>query len=232
MQEDTREQSTKETDQRVVSAVNTTNKGGRPTLYTPETVDRLLSALADGLNQKQACIASGISESTLSNWKEQHPELQERLASAREQARQKALATIKAAGEAGDWRASEAFLRMSFYKDYRRDNNTSVEVNTAVQTAGVVCDQAMLKRIRELREQLQAQPLPASAEPRKMEASVPVALPAQETKLQDATGMGNAAPLTNGEEKNAASTGDDKSAVAASQPDPVYQRAESWAEDR
>lgn len=36
-----------------------TNKGGRPTKYEPETVDRLLAALADGLTQKQACIASG-----------------------------------------------------------------------------------------------------------------------------------------------------------------------------
>jgi hypothetical protein len=32
---------------------------GRPTKYEPETVDRLLAALADGLTQKQACIASG-----------------------------------------------------------------------------------------------------------------------------------------------------------------------------
>jgi len=27
------------------------DKGGRPTLYTPETIDRLLSGLADGLNK-------------------------------------------------------------------------------------------------------------------------------------------------------------------------------------
>ena len=38
-----------------------TNKGGRPTKYEPEAVDRLLAALADGLTQKQAFIASGAS---------------------------------------------------------------------------------------------------------------------------------------------------------------------------
>jgi len=36
------------------------------------------------------------------------------MAEAREKARQKALAGIKAAGEAGNWRASEAVLRMHF----------------------------------------------------------------------------------------------------------------------
>jgi hypothetical protein len=32
---------------------------GWPTKYEPETVDRLLAALADGLTQKHPCIASG-----------------------------------------------------------------------------------------------------------------------------------------------------------------------------
>jgi hypothetical protein len=38
--------------------------------------------------------------------------------------------------------------------------------------------------------------------------------------------MGKPAPVANSEEKNAGSTGD-KSAVAPSQPDPVYQRMQS-----
>jgi hypothetical protein len=66
----------------------------------------------------------------------------------------------------------------------------------------------------------------------------PKTLPAPETKPQRATGIGNAAPVASGDETNAAPTGDDKSAMPPSQPDPVYQRmqsvgkAESWAEDR
>ena len=86
-----------------LSAVNTTNnKGGRPTKYAAEMMDRLLEALADGVTLKQACIASGISESTLGDWRDRYPELEASLAQAREQARQKALAGTKAAGEAGD----------------------------------------------------------------------------------------------------------------------------------
>src|ERR1700736_3490905 len=87
-------------------AIVATNKAGRPTKYEPETVDRLLAILADGLTQKQACVVSGICESTLAAWREKHPEFESRLGQAREMARQKALSCIKRAGEAGDWRAS------------------------------------------------------------------------------------------------------------------------------
>jgi hypothetical protein len=48
---------------------------GRPTKYTRETVERLLAALADGLTQKQACLACSIGESTLWGWKKERPEL-------------------------------------------------------------------------------------------------------------------------------------------------------------
>jgi len=117
-------------------------------------VDRLLEALAHGLTLKQACIASGISESTLGDWRDPYAELEARLAQAREQARQKALAGIKAAGEAGDWQALEAFLRMSFQADYRRASNASVEVNTALQTQAVVCTEEQRMRLIEQRNRI------------------------------------------------------------------------------
>src|SRR5215471_21806321 len=129
--------------------IATSNKGGRPTKYGPETVEPLLVALSDGLTQKQACIASGICENTLASWREKHPELEPRLAQAREQARQKALAGIKAAGEAGDWRALEAFLRLSFPGDYRRDANINVTATANTQQAAVVCTEEQRKRLIE-----------------------------------------------------------------------------------
>jgi hypothetical protein len=43
----------------------------------------------------------------------------------------------------------------------------------------------------------------------------------------NATSSFHAARVADGEEKNAAPTGDDKSATPASQPDPVYQRMQS-----
>jgi hypothetical protein len=59
--------------------------------------------------------------------------LEARLTEAREQARQQAMAGIKSAGEAGDWRAYEAFLKLSFQSDYRTDKRVEV---TATASAG------------------------------------------------------------------------------------------------
>jgi hypothetical protein len=132
-----------------------TQKGGRPTLYTPETVDRLLAGLADGLNKEQACKAAGIGVSTLRDWMERHPELEPQLAEAREQARQKALSGIKAAGEGGDWRAWESFLRHSFPADYRQGSNIKVEA-TANAGSGVVFTEADRQKVIEQRLRLKA----------------------------------------------------------------------------
>jgi terminase small subunit-like protein len=136
-----------------VSAVSATAKGGRPCKYTPETVERLLDALADGLTQKQACIASGIGERTLHDWLERYPELTTQLESARENARQKALAGIQSFGDK-DWRALEAFLKLSFHNDYRQNQSeTNVNVGVAV---GQVCTEEQRKKLIEIREKIGA----------------------------------------------------------------------------
>jgi hypothetical protein len=134
-----------------VSVVPVPNKGGRPSKYTPENVEKLLGAIADGLTIRQSCVAAGIGEQTLRDWQERYPDLDLRLAEARELARQKALASIKAAGEAGDWRAMEAFLRLSFHQDYRRDSNINVTAQTGVQ---LVCDEETRQRIMALRAKI------------------------------------------------------------------------------
>src|SRR5262245_46820335 len=67
---------------------------GRPTKFSEETIDRLCAALADGMPYKGACFVAGIGVTTLSDWRREHPELEERLELAREQARQKALRAI------------------------------------------------------------------------------------------------------------------------------------------
>ena len=76
------------------------------------------------------------------------------MAEAREQARQKALARIKAAGEDGDWRASEAFLRLSFAADYRQGGSVNVNATASVQAGVIVCDAATRARLIAVRERL------------------------------------------------------------------------------
>jgi hypothetical protein len=133
------------------------NKGGRPTKYEPETVERLLTALADGLNIKQACVAAQVSETTLGRWRDEHPELEPQLNEAREQARQEALRRIRQAGERGDWKADVAFLQYSFAADYRQAG-TKIDISATAtgQQANVVCTEAERKRLIEQRERLLA----------------------------------------------------------------------------
>jgi hypothetical protein len=127
-----------------------TKRAGRPSKFTPELIKKLMAAIADGLNIKQACMAVGIGETTLHDWRQEIPELEAQLEEARERCRKKALAGIKAAGEAGDWRALEAFLRMSFPAEYRRDASVNVNASATVQQGVVISEE---KR-RELQEKL------------------------------------------------------------------------------
>ena len=145
---------TEPSDNCVISVNNKGRGPGRPTLYAPKVVDSLLGALADGLTIEQACAVSGIGVQTLSDWKERHSELGARLTEAREQARQKALAGIRTAGEKGDWRALEAFLRMSFPADYRRD--ASINVSATATTQALVMNEETRMRMIECRRARQA----------------------------------------------------------------------------
>jgi len=117
--------------------------------FKPAVVDTLLACLSDGLTIEQSCRASGITRETLSQWRERYPDLAEQLEQAREQARQKALAVIRAAGET-DWRAMEAFLRLSFQADYNRNNNINVSATANV----LVCNEETRQRLIALNRKL------------------------------------------------------------------------------
>jgi hypothetical protein len=126
-------------------------KAGRPSKYSPETVDRLLAGLADGLSYKSACITAGIGVSTLADWREKYPELEVRMEEAREVARLKMLQRIKRASE-NDWRAAAEWLKLTFPSDYRRVQPAQSADNT---TINVTHNTRVLspERQQELREQ-------------------------------------------------------------------------------
>ena len=118
--------------------------------FKPVVVDTLLTCLSDGLTIEQSCRASGITRETLSQWRERYPELAEQLEQARERARQKALAVIRAAGET-DWRAMEAFLRLSFQADYNNRNNN---INVSATANVIVCNEETRQRLILLNQKL------------------------------------------------------------------------------
>jgi len=90
---------------------------------------------------KGACLVAGIGVTTLAEWREKHPRLEDRMSEARELARQKALQAVKAAGEK-DWRAHAEWLRLVFRDDYRSNAN-KVEVSATAQTSFVVLDEQL-----------------------------------------------------------------------------------------
>jgi hypothetical protein len=124
--------------------------GGRPTKYTPETVKMLLEGAKAGSTNKAACRAAGISEDTLANWKNEHPELLEKIEAAREAGRVKALREIQAAG-AKDWRAHEAWLKLTSpeHRPGRDAAISAVQINSGL-TPGAFT-KADLEALRELK---------------------------------------------------------------------------------
>jgi hypothetical protein len=108
---------------------------GRPTKYNEQTIERLCAALADGLPIKGACVVAGIGVTTLAEWREKYPEIEERMSQARESYREKALQTIKRAIDAHDWRAAVAALKLIF-PEYRESTQIDVNVGVGCGPAG------------------------------------------------------------------------------------------------
>jgi hypothetical protein len=129
---------------------------GRTTKYSPKLIDKLLGYIEDGLNNKQACQAVGIGETTLREWRNEHEGLAERIEAAREVMRSKVLAKIKEAG-AKDWRAWVEFLRLSF-AEYRFGNGPSV--NVAIQQNMALSDPERAKLIAQREHALANRPEP------------------------------------------------------------------------
>jgi Helix-turn-helix domain of resolvase len=104
---------------------------GRPSKYNKETIARLCEALADGMPIKAACVVAGIGVTTLNEWRDKYPEIEERMSQVRERYREKALQTIKKAIANDDWRAAVAALKLAF-PEYRDRAQVDVQVGVAV----------------------------------------------------------------------------------------------------
>jgi len=131
---------------------------GRPTKYSHTTVERLCEGLADGMPIKGACAVAGIGVTTLAEWRERYPELEARMAAAREHARQKMLQRVKTASET-DWRAAAEWLRLTFPADYRGSANKIEVTASACASSGMVLTEEDRLRLIERREKaLEASP--------------------------------------------------------------------------
>jgi len=121
---------------------------GRPTKYSQETIDRVCEALADGMPIKSACVAARIGVTTLNEWREKYPAIEERMSQARERFREKALQTIKKAIDNDDWRAAVAALKLVF-PEYR--DGTKLDVTATANVSTFVLTEEMRQKLIERR---------------------------------------------------------------------------------
>jgi len=124
---------------------------GRPTKYNDKTMGRFYEALADGMPINGACVIAGVGVTTLNEWRDKYPEVEERMSQARERFREKALQTIGKAIDRDDWRAAQAALKMIF-PEYRESQ--AINVNATAQVAGFVLAEPERLKVVEARRQL------------------------------------------------------------------------------
>lgn len=85
-------------------------KLGRPTKYTPERVELILTYLRQGNTRKTAGRASGISHETFSQWLREHPDFSEQVTQAEQEAVAKAVEMVLSAAFKGQWGAAAWWL--------------------------------------------------------------------------------------------------------------------------
>jgi len=125
---------------------------GRPTKFSEETVKRLCAAIAAGMPIRGACVVAGIGVTTLKEWRERYPNLEERIADARENARLKGLQAIKAAGDK-DWRAWAEWLKLTHPTDYRGSGG-KIQVSALATANGPVMTDERLRELQEIRQRM------------------------------------------------------------------------------
>jgi|ERR1051325_2613736 hypothetical protein len=102
---------------------------GRPTKYTPETIDRLKTAIRLGAPYTHACSYAGIAFETLSQWLKKYPELSEQLKEAEGAAVIQWLARIEEAAKNGNWQAMAWKLERRYPHDFGRRDRMPVDVS-------------------------------------------------------------------------------------------------------
>lgn len=105
------------------------NKGGRPTVMTPEVLRKLEDAYLSDACHLEAAIFAGIPESTLHDYRKKHPEFSERIEKLRGMTGLKAKVNLRKSVEEGDKHDSKWWLERRD-KDFKpkQDHSGSIEI--------------------------------------------------------------------------------------------------------
>jgi hypothetical protein len=194
---------------------------------TPARVDTICELLARGESERSACVRAGIGSTAWGAAKRNSADLRERIASARDQ-----WAKVRHARHTAALHESQA-MRAANRKAPKPRPTHQAKLVVWHLTYRVPLYWAAIPDT-EIAQACERFNLPLDTWQRQESAfGLLKKVYARRAQVRGQQPL-NAAPVASGEEKNAALTGDDKSAVPT-QPDPVYQwfqsvgRAESWA---
>ena len=105
----------------------------RPTKYTPETVKRIVDALAAGNTRRAAAAYGGIDEDTLGRWLRRYADFADAVKNAEAQAEVGHVARIAQASAAGTWQASAWWLERRRHADWGKVDRVEVEIRRAAE---------------------------------------------------------------------------------------------------
>lgn len=111
-------------------------KGGRPTVFTEEVIEKLQFAFSNDFNDREASFYAGINPSTLSRKLNEDEEFFNKMQPFKAKTRQKAKMVISGALNAGDVRTAQWYAEHRMNDEYSdktiNDVNSKVDATVAV----------------------------------------------------------------------------------------------------
>lgn len=118
---------------------------GRPTIMTPEVLNKLEEVFAIGGTDKEACFYADISHQTLYDYQAEHPEFVERKEALKERPILKARQTIV--------RGLDDDKNAQWYLERKRKNEFSVRTETDITTLGKEVNTSVVPELLKIAEE-------------------------------------------------------------------------------
>lgn len=115
---------------------------GRKSLKTPETIDRLIEALATGHTRKDACTLADISDETLSNWMKKDLDFLEAVKKAELVAKDQCIKIVRQAA-LKSWQAGAWYLERKYRDEFAQRQEVTGRFGGAIELANL--EKAMRK---------------------------------------------------------------------------------------
>ncbi len=125
----------------------------RGTKYTPDRIERILTALRAGNTRKVACSYASIDQDTLTNWMHRYSDFSERVKKAEDEAEMTSVTIIRQAARE-NWTAAAWWLERRKSQDWGKVVRVDIEARIRImaERAGLDPDDAVREAEHLLRE--------------------------------------------------------------------------------